>query len=332
MRILTDTNTQLKNSLNKFSKQLDQKIFDMNKNKTTNKAYKNSKSLKSIYSKNYNEKEEGKDINSELNKLITRNRQLLKENDNLKNMIDMSNKVEKMKELENTIKIMEEKNGNLEDEISQMKKDIVDHSYCEKKRNSLLEKIKYLTEENNQYKKFIKKINSENNNLEYKKKNEQTKLNTTRSHENSKLNIKSKKNLTPLPKILNKNKKLENEKKDDEIESLTDKDEINILIKLYQGDINNYSEFRKKLIIYAKCKENIINKYKIEEKAYNKKVYSMEEQIEYLNHKVKESEMRINIFQQKINDKDFQNKQLKKKLNEDKKEKDNSKKKIKDFE
>ena len=244
----------------------------------------------------------------------------------------MSNKVEKMKELENTIKIMEEKNGNLEDEISQMKKDIVEHSYCEKKRNSLLEKIKYLTEENNQYKKFIKNINSENNNLEYKKKNEQTKLNTTRSHENSKLNIKSKKNLTQLPKILNKNKKLENGKKDDEIESLTDKDEINILIKLYQGDINNYSEFRKKLIIYAKCKENIINKYKIEEKAYNKKVYSMEEQIEYLNHKVKESEMRINIFQQKINDKDFQNKQLKKKLNEDKKEKDNSKKKIKDFE
>ena len=71
----------------------------------------------------------------------------------------MSNKVEKMKELENTIKIMEEKNGNLEDEISQMKKDIVEHSYCEKKRNSLLEKIKYLTEENNQYKKFIKNIN-----------------------------------------------------------------------------------------------------------------------------------------------------------------------------
>ena len=121
-------------------------------------------------------------------------------------------------------------------------------------------------------------------------------------------------------------------KKMRKLESLADKDEIYILIKLYQGDITNYSEFRKKLIIYAKCKENIINKYKSDEKANIKKVYSMQEQIEYLNHKVKESEMRINIFQQKINDKDFQNKQLKKKLNEDKKEKDNSKKKIKDFE
>ena len=332
MHILTDTNTELKNSLNKFSKLLDKKIFDMDKNQNKNKAYKNSKSLKRIYSKNYNQLEEGKDINSELNKALARNKQLQKENDNLKNMIDMSNKVEKMKELENSIKIMKEKNCKLEEEISQMKRDIVDHSYCEKKRNSLLEKIKYLTEENNQYKKYIKKLNAENNNLDDKKKNDQTILNTTRSHENTKLNIKTKKYLTQLPKISNKNKKLENDKKDEEIESLADKDEINILIKLYQGDTTKYTEFRKKLIIYAKCKENIINKYKADEKANSKKVYSMQEQIEYLNHKVKESEMRINIFQQQINDKDFQNKKLKKKLNEDKTEKNNSKQKLSDFE
>ena len=328
MHILTDTNNELKNSLNKFSKQLDEKIFDMNKNTNKSKAYKNSKSLKKIHSKNYNQLEEGQDINSELNKALARNRLLQKENDNLKNMLDMSNKVEKMKELENSIKIMKEKNSKLEEEISQMKRDIVDHSYCEKKRNSLLEKIKYLTEENNQYKKFIKKLNSENNNSEDKMKNEQANINTSRSHESTKINIKSKKNLTQLPKILNKNKKIENEKKDEEIESLADKDEIYILIKLYQGDITNYTEFRKKLIIYAKCKENIINKYKSDEKANIKKVYSMQEQIEYLNHKVKESEMRINIFQQQINDKDFQNKKLKKKLIEDKKDKDNSKQKF----
>ena len=60
---------------------------------------------------------------------------------------------------------------------------------------------------------------------------------------------------------------------------------------------------------------------------FNKKVYSMQEEIEYLNHKVKESEMRLNIFQQQINDKDFKNKQLKKQLIEEKKEKENLKKK-----
>ena len=120
----------------------------------------------------------------------------------------------------------------------------------------------------------------------------------------------------------------ENIKKDNEIENLADKDEIYILIKLFQGDETKFIEFKKKLIIYAKLKENIINKYKAEEKSYNKKVYSMEEQIEYLNHKVKESEMRINIFQQQLNDKEFKNKKLKKQLIEEKKEKEDSKQKL----
>jgi len=50
--------------------------------------------LKRICSKNYNQLEEGKDINSELNKALTRNKQLQKENDNLKNMIDRLKKEE----------------------------------------------------------------------------------------------------------------------------------------------------------------------------------------------------------------------------------------------
>ena len=323
MHLLTETNNELKRSLNNFSKQLDKKIFEINNN--NNKKYKNSKSLTKIHIKKYNQGEEIKDSNTELNKALIRIRFLEKENENLKIVMDASNKVEKMKELENINKSLRENNNRLEEEINLIKRDIIEHSYCEKKRDSLLEKIKYLTEENNQLKKYIKKLNIEN---EDKKQNGQNNLNTTRNKENNKLNIKLKKTQTQLPKISNKNKNGENIKKDNEIENLADKDEIYILIKLFQGDETKFIEFKKKLIIYAKLKENIINKYKAEEKSYNKKVYSMEEQIEYLNHKVKESEMRINIFQQQLNDKEFKNKKLKKQLIEEKKEKEDSKQKL----
>ena len=149
---------------------------------------------------------------------------------------------------------------------------------------------------------------------------EHNELQNGRHTSRSRDNFKYKTNI-PLPKISKKSKKEENKIKDEEIENLADKDEIYILIKLFQGDETKFSEFKKKLIVYAKCKENIINKYKFDEKVSNKKVYSMQEEIEYLNHKVKESEMRINIFQQQIKDKDYKNKQLKKQLNEEKKEK-----------
>ena len=331
MHLLTDTNNQLKNALNNFSKKLDKKIFEVNNTETKIKAYKNSQSTKKIFDKKYKHIEDDKNINSDYNKLLAKNKLLQKDNDNLKSMIDASNKVEKMKEQENLNKILKEKNSKLEEEISQIKRDIIDHSYCEKKRNSLLEKIKYLTEENKEYKKQIKKLTLENQtgqdipklnineNTQNGHSNGQNNLNSSRSKHN-------KMNDTHLPKISKKAKKEEN-KKDNEIENLTDKDEIYILIKFYQGDDSKFSEFKKKLISYAKCKENIINKYKNDEKMFNKKVYSMQEEIEYLNHKVKESEMRLNIFQQQINDKDFKNKQLKKQLIEEKKEKENLKKK-----
>ena len=323
MHLLTDTNNQLKNALNNFSKKLDKKIFEVKNTETNIKAYKNSQSTKKIFDRKYKQLEDDKNINSDYNKLLAKNKLLQKDNDNLKSMIDASNKVEKMKEQENLNKILKEKNSKLEEEISQIKRDIIDHSYCEKKRNTLLEKIKYLTEENKEYKKQIKKLTLENQtgqdipklNINGKTQNGssngQNNLNSSRSKYN-------KMNDTHLPKISKKAKKEEN-KKDNEIENLTDKDEIYILIKFYQGDDSKFSEFKKKLISYAKCKENIINKYKNDEKMFNKKVYSMQEEIEYLNHKVKESEMRLNIFQQQINDKDFKNKQLKKQLVEEKK-------------
>ena len=346
MHLLTDTNTQMKKALNNFSKQLDKKLIEVNNTTNKNKAYKNSKStIKLIDTKN-GFMEEGKNINSELSKALARNRLLQKDNDNLKNLLDMTNNAEKIKEQENLNKTLKEENAKLEDEIHQIKRDLVEHSYCEKKRESLLEKIKYLTEDNKQLKKQIRKLTLENQssqdnllnmtkmnmkkmNLNDKNKNDfssgQNNLNTTRSRD---YNKKSKEH---LPKITIKSKKEENNKKDNEIEHLIDKEEIYILIQLFQGDESKFSEFKKKLISYAKCKESIINKYKADEKLKNKKVYSMQEEIEYLNHKVKESEMRINIFQQQINDKDFKNKKLKKQLIKEKKEKENTAQKFNDF-
>ena len=346
MHLLTDTNTQMKKALNNFSKQLDKKLIEVNNTTNKNKAYKNSKSTIKLFDTKNGFMEEGKNINSELSKALARNRLLQKDNDNLKNLLDMTNNAEKIKEQENLNKTLKEENAKLEDEIHQIKRDLVDHSYCEKKRESLLEKIKYLTEDNKQLKKQIRKLTLENQssqdnllnmtkmnmtkmNLNDKNKNDfssgQNNLNTTRSRD---YNKKSKEH---LPKITIKSKKEENNKKDNEIEHLIDKEEIYILIQLFQGDESKFVEFKKKLISYAKCKESIINKYKADEKLKNKKVYSMQEEIEYLNHKVKESEMRINIFQQQINDKDFKNKKLKKQLIEEKKEKENTAQKFNDF-
>ena len=329
MHLLTDTNTQLKNALNNFSKQLDKKLIEVNDTTNKNKAYKNSRSTYKLFDNKNNAMEEGKDINYELNKALAKNRLLQKDNDNLKSLLDMTNKVDKIKEQENLNKILKEENEKLEEEIHLIKRDLVEHSYCEKKRESLLEKIKYLTEENRQLKKQTKKLTldnqgSQDNLLNMTKLN----MNTTRSRDYNK-NNKINKDL--LPKISKKVKKEENIKKDKEIENLIDKEEIYILIQLFQGDELKFAEFRKKLITYARVKENIINKYKTDEKMKNKKIYSMQEEIEYLNHKVKEGEMRINIFQQQINEKDFKNKKLKKQLIEEKKEKENIDQKFNDF-
>ena len=329
MHLLTDTNTQLKNALNNFSKQLDKKLIEVNDTTNKNKAYKNSRSTYKLFDNKNNAMEEGKDINYELNKALAKNRLLQKDNDNLKSLLDMTNKVDKIKEQENLNKILKEENEKLEEEIHQIKRDLVEHSYCEKKRESLLEKIKYLTEENRQLKKQTKKLTldnqgSQDNLLNMTKLN----MNTTRSRDYNKNN---KINKELLPKISKKVKKEENIKKDKEIENLIDKEEIYILIQLFQGDESKFAEFRKKLITYARVKENIINKYKADEKMKNKKIYSMQEEIEYLNHKVKEGEMRINIFQQKKKKKDFKNKKLKKQLIEEKKEKENIDQKFNDF-
>ena len=369
LHLLTDTNTQLKSSLDTFSKQLDEKILEINKKPI--KKFKNSKSLNKLFSKrNSNTKTDEENKHTELDNAINLNKILQKDNENLKNLLNSYGSMDRMKNLEDMNKKLKEQNTNLNEEIFKIKKEIVDHNYCENKRKTLVEQVIYLTEENKRYKNDIKKFTAINEELtkninlykyilkiknininDYLNDNLITDININNNNDTSlrdnlninkytnKLVLKSPRlpNITKSKKTLeNENNKLNNksniiEKKDEDLENLLDKDEINILIKLFQGDEKKYSEFKKKIIIYAKSKESIINKYKLEEKNLNKKIFSMQEQVEYLNHKVKESEMRIKIFQQQLNDSNYQKKKFKKKYVEEKKEKEETKQKFKDF-
>ena len=353
MHLLTDTNTNLQMSLNKFSKKLDEKILEAS---AKPKISKTSRSLTKLFGKKnngMNKNASGRNIgndeekkSTELDNALAMNKILQKDNEKLKNLLNSYGNLDRMKELENMNKLLKEQNNNLNEELIKAKKEYVDHSYCEKKRNTLLEQVKYLTEENKRFKNDIKKLNITIEELN--KTINELKINIKSNNINEKNEtINNNKTQTKIilktPRLPNisKNKKTiesendklknKNEEKDEEIENLVDKDEIYILIRLFQGDENKYIEFRKKLIIYAKSKECTISKFKLEEKSLNKKVFSMQEQVEYLNHKVKESEMRIKIYQQQLNDRDYQNKKLKKRYNEEKKEKENTKQKLKDY-
>jgi len=362
IHLLTETNNKLRQSLNSFSKKLDDKILESNRESKV-KDDKISKSLNKNSSRKINRQKLSRNENG-LTNALTMNRILQKDNDNLKNMINNYGSVDKMKDLENLNKLFKDENTNLNDEIFKLKKEIVDHTYCEKKRNKLLEQVKYLTEENKRLKKDLKVFlssNSNNNNNDTIENNSNTNHKYTINPSSSNLNINLKsiiiKNQNKstikadahFPNIIKQKKKLSQEKdkndknknndnKDYDIEQLTDKNELNILIQLFEGEEEKYAEFKKKLIIYAKSKESIINKYKFEEKNYYKQLLSYQEQNEYLNGKVRESERRIKIYQQQLNNSNFQNKKLKKKFNEEIKEKkniilrlDNSKKKIEKF-
>ena len=352
IHILTETNTKLRQSLNTFSKKLDDKILLSNR-ESRPKGDKISKSLNKNSSKKIARQNLSRNENA-LTNALTMNRILQKDNDNLKNLINNYGSVDKMKELENMNKLFKDENTNLSDEIFKLKKEIVDHTYCEKKKNKLVEQVKYLTEENKRLKKDLKQYLSSNNNNNNTNTNNDTiennNINTKHKYvvnpNPSNLNINLKSiiiknqnksaikgdshfpNIIKLKKKLNKekdknDKNKNNDNKDYEIEQLTDKNEINILVQLFEGDEEKYAEFKKKLIIYAKSKESIINKYKFEEKNYNKQLLSYQEQNEFLNRQVTESERRIKIYQQQLNNSNFQNKKLKNKFNEEIKEKEN---------
>ena len=87
------------------------------------------------------------------------------------------------------------------------------------------------------------------------------------------------------------------------------------LNKIFFKNSNAYSIILKKLEILQKSKDSLDNKYKLEQKQFNKRIYSMQQQIDYLNTKIREGEIKINILQAQLNESKIENKQLLKRIN-----------------
>jgi hypothetical protein len=115
IHLLTETNTKLRQSLNSFSKKLDDKILLSNR-ESKPKGDKISKSLNKNSSKKINGQNSSRNGNG-LTNALTMNRILQKDNDNLKKIINNYGSVDKMKELENMNKLFKDENSNLNDEI-----------------------------------------------------------------------------------------------------------------------------------------------------------------------------------------------------------------------
>ena len=138
IKLITKTNNKLKNSMDEFSKKMDEKLFN-NKNLIENLK----KSKYKIKYNNYNDQLNQKELNNAMNMI-----KILK-NDNLRlqNAIDNYEKINKMKELESNNKIKEDQNTNLENQIKILKKDLNKYHLCLKKCKIYERQIEILNKE-----------------------------------------------------------------------------------------------------------------------------------------------------------------------------------------
>ena len=70
----------------------------------------------------------------------------------------------------------------------------------------------------------------------------------------------------------------------------------------------------KKFEILQKSKDSIDNKYKLEQRQFTKRIYSMQQQIDYLSSKIRDRELKINILQSQLNEIKLEKKQLLKRV------------------
>jgi len=239
---------------------------------------------------------------------------------------------EKMEQYKDKIRKLSEKNRKLQEKISFIKS---------RKQNSSLFQLK-----NSYY--YNKSFKSNNNNLmESNNENDSFKTkktilkrlnysmssdkNLTNSHKNEKIiNVKKigidlsreQKN-NSLPKIsTNKNStkyhinynNSQSNNINTTISSIFNFDEMKQLNKIFKNNESLFSIIVKKIEIMQKSKESMNNKYKLEKKQYIERIYSMQQQIDYLNTKIREYEIKINILQSQLNEKGIEKKQLIKKV------------------
>ena len=314
--LLSNTNNDLKNSLNNFSMRLNKEILSYKSEKISKKNTKNEKknetneNLRKFFIEFENSKKKIKILKND--------------NEKYKKTIDEYKNFDKNKELENMNLFLQEQENSLNSEIKDLKKQLSEHEQCDKKINALLEEIKYLKEENKRYKnenkslclKFKQKLSLSS---DYNKKNI-NKLNLLNSiSTNNILWTPKMKNIQnePLPKIKNKNfnSMILKESEENTFNNFFEKNQIEILSKLFGNNEKDFNEFKNKILILIKSKESLENKYKSEIKILNNKIETSDKDNEILKSRLKEIEKRMKIYQVKLHESNNIQIQLQRKIN-----------------
>ena len=334
---LTKMNLKLKNSLELVSKKMDEKIHNTKTFKGRNNNSNFNKPMSNLTYENMNKNEFNKKNNGEmllkekeLNNAINMIKILKFDNQRLQNKLD---EIEQNKEIEKEIK---DKKQIL------IEKELQEHKICKQKIENYQETIRKLTEKNrNLMDKIIygknKKGNNTNLNNNYNNESSESdgdngvKLNKLRKQFNgldsskklikgNLFNIKklstTKKFNNSLPKInCGINKQLNpNNSTIININNIFNGEEMIHLNKIFFKNTNAYNIILKKLEILQKSKDSLENKYKLEQKQFTKRIYSMQQQIDYLNTNIREREIKINIIQAQLNESKIENKQLLKRI------------------
>ena len=350
IKSVTKTNNKLQQSLEKFSKQIDDKIFNEKNNKN---FFENLKNKKISIKYNSNERLKERELNNAINMIkILRN-----DNERLQSNLDNYEKNNKIQDLENINRQKMNENNDLEKEIKILKEQINEYKNYIKKNKELEKQIDILNKENKFLKDNIKNLNNqlfEKNQKEEnsenklyitpkKKKISLMKLEKTNNIFNNKykininpLNIKRNKknqNTSSLPSIninspnaqsLSKNnslskiflyKKNYNTNIDDILPLFFTQEEIDLINnKLFKNNSQGLEEFKLKLCILNKSKETLSNKYNNEIKKYKERLKSAQEQIDYLNTKIRELEVNCQVLQTQKNEDVIRKRLLQKKI------------------
>ena len=239
---------------------------------------------------------------------------------------------EKIEHYKDQIKKLSEKNRILQEKISFIKSNKQNSSIFQLKNSYYFNKnIKNnnnsMIENNNENdsfkvkKKIIRKLNysmSSEKNLSNTNKNE--KIINVR---NMGIDLSREQKNSSLPKInTNKNSSkyhinYNNSKSSNinsNISTIFNFDEMKQLNKVFKNNESLFNIIVKKIEIMQKSKESLNNKYKLEKKQYIERIYSMQQQIDYLNTKIREYEVKINILQSQLNENGIEKKQLIKKV------------------
>ena len=350
IKSITKTNNKLQQSLEKFSKQIDDKIFN---EKIGKNFFENLKNKKINIKYNSNERLKERELNNAINMIkILRN-----DNERLQSIVDNYEKNNKLQDLENINRQKMNENNDLENEIKILKEQLNDYNNYAKKNKEMEKQIEILTKEN----KFLKDNNKNLNNQLFRKnqkdENSENKIYITPKKKklslmkleksNSIFNNKFKININPinrkrnninqnassLPSIninsphnksLTKNKSLSkiflykknyNTNIDDILSLFFTQEEIELINnKLFKNNSQGLEEFKLKLCILNKSKETLSNKYNNEIKKYKERLKSAQEQIDYLNTKIRELEVNCQVLQTQKNEDVIRKRLLQKKI------------------